>query len=372
MGTKTSLLKRGLFLLFLLTTLQQFSKAQAVTADPALGSLDITNTDNSPANANVLNNATKYLLKLQVLNLHWNPIPATSAIIKINLGTNMILDPTYDLSTAPLVANFTWSYDNSGSTPQIIGIIHTPIPAYYFETAVFRVMPTNPGSSISTANFLVDNTILLSDANPGNNNAFIFYTVVAQGPLPVTLTRFSAVKTDCNINVNWSVENEINFDRYELEVSKDGVNFNTVSTISANNSADYNFSFSITGSLQANVLQVRLKMIDKDGAFKYSNIVTVGGTCNGKFQPSFYGYPNPVTRGMQAMTIAKRDGNFNGTYKLILSDMSGKNYSVKVMMLNNVSLFQFDVSQVLATGKYVIQILKTDGTENGVIQFQKL
>ncbi len=379
---KPYLLKKIKFLLLAMVAIISVgkSKAQVVYADPALVDFNITDLSDVTVNALLLNVNTVYKLKLQLTNSGPSAIPVQETELVIGLGSYLNIAPGFVLASAPLSNYFTWTSGvDPGGQVTITGNLHTPLPQSFFAyEAVFNIKPINPtptGLFYVTGNWSIthnNGTQFLVDIAPGNNTSNIEYKVVAGGALPVTITKFSAVKKDCHINVNWSVAQELNLSKYEVEVSKDGINFQKAGEVAAQNQSDYATSVALTDNLRAPTLQVRLKCIDLDGSFKYSSIAAVAGTCSGKSQFGIYSYPNPVTRDIHAITIANRDGFFNGTYQLTLSDMSGKVYSVKEMLLNNVSSFRFDVSQLLASGKYVISIRKKDGTENGVIQFQKL
>lgn len=356
-----------------------------VVADPALSYVDITDLAGSPVDANNLVDGSFYLVQLSIQNLHpVNAIPPNTAYIRLGLGLNMVIDPTFNLATAPYNEYFTWSYDNSQSQPFIIGILHDFLPAFFDGVAVFRVKafipvatPTQVTSTVS-GQFLnanpPGNPYRLIDQNPNNNSTLIDYTVIVGSPTPVTLTKFKALKKDCIIRTDWSVENEINFDHYELQVSKDGINFVSIANVTAQNKTNYSSSFDINNlavQLQGNTLYLRLKMVDKDASFKYSDIIPVNGKCNTSPPFVIYGYPNPVIDANH-ITIANKEGLFNGKYNVTVMDMSGRVYSTKDVDLHNVQSFRFDFGTMLSNGKYLIRLQQSNGSQSGIVQFEKL
>lgn len=375
-------LTRYLLVIFACLCIKQ-AKAQVVNADPALVGFDITNQLDLPVTASLLNMGLTYKLHLQLTNTGPQAIPIQTTELIIGLGLYLDVAPGFNLATAPLNNYFNWTRAvDLGGQVTIIGNLHTPLPQSFFAyEAVFDIKPLNTtpsGNAPSiTGNWSISNNnppLFLNDGNSNNNTASIDYRVVAGAPLPVTLLDFNAVRKDCNINANWKVENEKNFDRYELQVSKDGTNFETISTAKANSNADYNTAVSINSlapQLRSNSLMVRLKMIDIDGHFKYSKVVTVSGNCNGKSLQEIYAYPNPVKE-QNFITIASKGDAFDGKYKLVLTDVAGKTYSVKQVELSNVSSLRYDVSNKLAAGKYFINVQKADGSASGVVQFEKL
>lgn len=113
--------------------------------------------------------------------------------------------------------------------------------------------------------------------------------VVTQGvALPLQLQAFQATTANQQVNLSWQTANEINVDRFEVQSSKEGANYTTVGTVVANNQAANTYSF--TDALSTGTSYYRLKMIDKDGSFTYSNIETVKGKAAGALKVS----PNPV------------------------------------------------------------------------------
>ena len=376
---KRQLLNNWHRLLILLPLFMMAAKVQAqtpVTADPALGSFDITTQADAPVNANTLTGNVVYKLKLVVINNDQaHSIPEGTAYIRIGLGSKMIVDPAFNLATAPLNDHFSYSVISSVGQSDIYCLIHTDLPASYAEEMVFNVRVVNQGASTVSGNFLIFNNnpaYTLSDNNSGNNTASLQYQVVANAPLPVTITKFTAATSNCRVSTKWSTAQETSLSRYELEASKDGASFVKVAEVAANGQSDYNAFFNITDALKAPVLQLRLKSIDLDGQFKYSNIITVNATCTNKVKAEIYSFPNPLTGGSNQFSIALRGDVFKGNYKLSLTDISGKVYSVKDVTLNNVSSFQFDPGCVLAKGKYFVRMQKADGAETNTLQFEKL
>lgn len=122
------------------------------------------------------------------------------------------------------------------------------------------------------------------------------------GGLPITLSEFVVTKNNCLANLNWKTSTEQNSDRFEVEVST-GTNpaYTVAGTVLAAGSSTSTKSYQYSYTMQAGVVYYfRLKMIEKDGSFTYSNIQSA--SC-GKGGGIVIG-PNPTTdyftvRGMQ-------------------------------------------------------------------------
>ena len=118
-----------------------------------------------------------------------------------------------------------------------------------------------------------------------------FFVVPASvAPLPVDLLSFTAAYRNGQVDTKWATAQEVNLSHFEIERSRDGQNFNFLSRVNATNSLqDHNYSFSDMNPFKG-LSYYRLKMQDKDGKFKYSNIVAVQSGNNTSLSIS----PNPV------------------------------------------------------------------------------
>ena len=114
--------------------------------------------------------------------------------------------------------------------------------------------------------------------------------------LPVHLSSFDAslVGDRCDVLLLWSTQSEENFDYFEVERSNDGISFTSIHQEQGRGGTiSQNYSF-IDNSLQ-NQYYYRLKMVDKDGSFEYSNMIFIEYNC--KEQNDLLVYPSPLTKG---------------------------------------------------------------------------
>jgi len=107
-------------------------------------------------------------------------------------------------------------------------------------------------------------------------------------PLPVSLLSFNAALSNKIVNLDWSTANEVNAGSFELEKSVNGKDFVRISTVSAKNALLNNYNF-VDERAVAGTNYYRLKVIDKDGSYKYSQIVSVKAKSEGVGV-----FPNPV------------------------------------------------------------------------------
>ncbi len=99
--------------------------------------------------------------------------------------------------------------------------------------------------------------------------------VTVLGPTPVTLLNFNGRIQNSITHLNWDVENEINFDHYEVERSIDGREFTTLGAVPAIGSSriTQRYHFEDFKLPAETYIFYRLKMIDIDGAYSYSQII---------------------------------------------------------------------------------------------------
>lgn len=99
-------------------------------------------------------------------------------------------------------------------------------------------------------------------------------------PLPLELLSFDYSKQEETINLNWKTSNEENFDHFELQKSADSKEFRTIAKIKGTKSEFYNF---IDTDPQVGLNYYRLKMVDIDGKYNFSKIISVDFDKNGEF-----------------------------------------------------------------------------------------
>ena len=113
-------------------------------------------------------------------------------------------------------------------------------------------------------------------------------------PLPVELISFDGVSEGTYNSVSWKSAVETNFRHYELESSEDGVNFNRIASVNpiGNISSinDYNY---LDFNPYSPITYYRLKMVDLDYTFEYSNIISIENGINKT--GTLVVYPNPAS-----------------------------------------------------------------------------
>lgn len=95
---------------------------------------------------------------------------------------------------------------------------------------------------------------------------------VAAAPLPVTFRGIVARSENSQVTVQWDVADEIDVKGYQVERSTNGMKFEAIGFVDAHGKPYYSY----TDAQAANgSVYYRVKSVDIDGKFKYSNIVRV-------------------------------------------------------------------------------------------------
>lgn len=118
--------------------------------------------------------------------------------------------------------------------------------------------------SVTTASNTVS-TVVTNDNNttwPGSGRAYIFNPAAG---LPVNFNVFEYACQDKTIELNWETISEINCDRFELEISRDGFNYLTAATLNGNGTTTEPSNYSISIPKSNDVQYARLRQVDVDG-----------------------------------------------------------------------------------------------------------
>ena len=170
------------------------------------------------------------------------------------------------------------------------------------------------------------------------------------GPLPVKLTSFSAVRYKQVVSLNWNTDFEIDAKEFLVERAE-GTDFSSVGTIPSNGNSSTKKSYSfIDKNNNVSLTYYRLKNVDLNGKFTYSEIRTVKGIGAADDVTVF---PNPARSNSKISLIGVAT---NSSIQLI--DFSGK--VLKNIISNTVN--SFDLSGV-KNGSYLIRIVDKSTNE---------
>ncbi len=141
----------------------------------------------------------------------------------------------------------------------------------------------------------------------------LYIEAIYSSALPLKLVSFTGTSHASLNLLNWETTNEINTREFQIERSSDGSHFAVIGTVAAvNHPGNNSYSFS-DNLLQVPVQFYRIKMIDIDGAFVYSNVIKLETFSSNRFTV----FPNPVTN---SITI----GSLRSKGLIEISDIQGR------------------------------------------------
>ncbi|MEO0787343.1 MAG: CRTAC1 family protein [Bacteroidota bacterium] len=104
----------------------------------------------------------------------------------------------------------------------------------------------------------------------------VFSVVETEVVLPAELVHVAARKVPAGVEVSWQSASEFNLEKYELQVSTDGRRFEVVTEVLARGESELLNTYDAVDVMpRVFPRYYRLKMIDFDGAYSYSNLLTV-------------------------------------------------------------------------------------------------
>ena len=110
--------------------------------------------------------------------------------------------------------------------------------------------------------------------------------------LPVTLTEFTGKEKDGDVELKWTTETEINNKYFDVERSLDGTHFESIGKVTGAGNTTLTQHYGLVDRTAANGVNFyRLKQVDYDGKFTYSQVVAVKVT---RINAVLKVYPNPA------------------------------------------------------------------------------
>ncbi len=185
-------------------------------------------------------------------------------------------------------------------------------------------------------------------------------TTILNSLLPVTLINFTAKNSGKFNELNWQTTQEINAASFMVQHSYDSRLFNTIGTVQALGNSDITQAYGyIDADPTQGVNYYRLKIIDKDGAFVYSKIISVNNG-NENFNATIL--PNPV----HDFISLQLTSNTTQKIQVELVDMNGKSLSLNEFEIaKGVSTKNINI-QNFSKGFYLLKIISASSGQIGL------
>lgn len=284
------------------------------------------------------------------------------------------------ISDTPLLLEVSITGNNApaSSVFELVSSNNSTRPGHYQETTLTPIL----GGAVKSASFTISTTGFGGDAqiDPNNPPTTFFLAFFANqtditplevmgvgAVLPVELVFFDAKNTKEAVELNWATSMELNNDYFTVERSFDGNRYEAVSKIdgAGDSQEEVNYAFSDENVMReavANTVYYRLKQTDFDGAFAYSDVVTVELTNRNDLEIS------NVAMSGNDLTVSYTLPSDNDT-EIQIFDMNGRlvaagtefavaGFNNTILNLNN-----------LNAGIYIVRL--TDGRNQTVRKFVK-
>jgi hypothetical protein len=177
-------------------------------------------------------------------------------------------------------------------------------------------------------------------------------TVGVSATLPVTLQSFFASWQDRNAFLQWNTASENNSAFFSIEKSVDNISFSQIGVVTAagisSNTKHYNFT---DLAATASINYYRLRIVDADGRFVYSPVVSLKKSLATN---NISVFPNPFTTSINIRLTLPRAQKI----QLRLIDLSGKTVATQTTEASaGANDIIFHPSMKLVKGQYMLEIM---------------
>ncbi|MCH7637989.1 MAG: T9SS type A sorting domain-containing protein [Bacteroidetes bacterium] len=178
-------------------------------------------------------------------------------------------------------------------------------------------------------------------------------TAIHGGTVPVEMTSFDARVNGDVVVLNWETASETNNAGFEVQM-RDGDDWNVLGFVEGHGTTTEAQTYNFTAeNMAVGVHAFRLKQIDFDGAFEYSDEIEATIEVVGTHQLS-NAYPNPFNPTSQFTLAVARDQRVTAELYNVLGQRVATLFDGTIEA-NNTQVVQIDGS-ALASGAYIVRI----------------
>ncbi len=289
----------------------------------------------------------------------WNINPQNLVTEKTFLVT-----PQYSNAGKKLEVKLYYTEDEKAGYEQMTGGNWQQIQLFKTNgTPVGSINPFNPQISnveispgVQQGDFGTDYTLSATFAT-GLAEKTGFATGLINSALPLSWVQFKGVDKSNFVALDWITENEVNTSYFDIEASRDGVNFSTLGQLTAGGSSthSYNYNHDNPGT---GTWFYRVKQVDKDQKYTYSEIIRIR---LGSLQSPII-YPVPAAN---VVTVDFGKTINNATLKILTVDLK----PVSIEKIAGLADRKQISIERLPAGNYLLQVLSA--SENYVLRFIK-
>ncbi|MBK8710885.1 MAG: choice-of-anchor D domain-containing protein [Niastella sp.] len=206
---------------------------------------------------------------------------------------------------------------------------------------------------LGTTGSAATNSIGLFSKSQDGYDSFSPFTVTSgSGVIPLQLLQFKAERQGANAILSWQTTNEVNTAGFTIQHSIDGITFTNIGSVAAANTSGINIYHFTHIGIHEKLNYYRLKMIDNNGRFTYSDIQLVKIDLSVPMQI----FPNPATQFINITGL-----NANGIIEILTLEGKIINRIKTTTGPMNINI------RNLAAGVYIIRY-----QNNNEVQIQKI
>lgn len=233
------------------------------------------------------------------------------------------------------IVEFVYGAGNNFNGGYSVGILSNGLTDFQSVTVA-----TNTRSIVTTND---NNT-----AWPGSGRAYIWNPI---GGLPINFNVFEYTCQSKTIEMNWETISELNCDRYDVEISKDALDYNQAITVNGNGTSTESSNYQVSLAKNADLNYIRLRQIDFNGESVYFGPFSV--LCE---STDIVIYPNPARNETYLVCPS-----FKQEATLEVYDNSGSLVYATLHDFKKSSMATLDLS-VLKAGTYTVKVIGSDET----------
>ncbi len=305
------------------------------------------------------------------------------AFAKYNTGAYSSASPVFATNTTATTNNASIFTPNNVSLTTYYAVTYSGIGTGNYSPSISYTLNFDitglPGVSSKDSLYILKRSdfngswVPISSYVSGNSvytgiiNGFSDFTIGSQAAvnsLPVNWLYFNAKNTSAFSNqLDWATGSELNSDYFTIERGTDSYNFIEVGTVRAagnsNKKLVYGFKDLMDQSFSKDLFY-RIKQVDRDGSFTYSNVVKV--SADPMNSENTISISNPFEK---APTVWIDQLNANSTIILRVSDLNGKLLFTKTIeTTNGKSAIVINEMESLQQGMYIIEAVQDGQTKN--------
>jgi hypothetical protein len=265
------------------------------------------------------------------------------------------------IATAITDGNGAYSFPNLPAGSYVVGFT---APAGYTRTKSLGGLNDALNSDVDVTNKTAVVTLIAGEYNPNIDAGYYIGVPLPAKVLQATLANMTSANT---CEVSWYTKDEENTQRFEIERGVNSQEFEKVATHKASGQTFGLTNYSVVDDLSTvssnAVVYYRIKLIDIDGKFTYSNVISA---VRGSSNDALMIYPNPFENALNIDYVAESDD----VLELTLTDLSGRVVSrMQKTITKGANKITWNNLGSLSSGQYYIRV---SSLENGNSYLRKL